>query len=52
MTTKIYQFGLIIAAQSPDEGACRVILSFTVSTELVRLPVLGPIQVIIQLNAD
>jgi len=38
-------FTEITAAQSPDKGARSVILSFAVSTELVRLPVLGLIHV-------
>jgi hypothetical protein len=46
---KVYGSTLIIATQSPDEGARSVILSFAVSTKLVRLPVLGSIQVTVQL---
>lgn len=41
----IYDLTLIIAAQSPDEGARSIILSFASFTELVCSPVLGSIHV-------
>jgi len=44
----IYGLILIIAAQSPGDGARSMILLFAVSMELVRLPVLGSIHVTLQ----